>query len=160
MQFLIVGGLPGYRMLRYGAPQTSAPRDRTLEELDKAIAATEATAKKADTLVKGKLARAGAAEKRKTKLIAVLNSVCDECAIIPCLLPAAGKPSAACVVCGNSIDLVNVQIPALALAVRPEVSNLQSLHQQHRSWGESWPLTLGRRWTIAGGKELLEWGRR
>ena len=94
-----------------GARGLQSPRDRTLEELDTAIAATEGTAKKADAIVKEKQARATAAATRKKNLVAVLNSACDECATIPCLLLALGAASnvaAACVVCGDSIDPVNV----------------------------------------------------
>lgn len=88
----------------YGLAQK---KDRTLDELDKAIAATQATATKVDKLVKEKEAHSKAAETRKTKLIAVLNSVCDDCTTIPCLLPASGNSSGACVVCGNSVDRVD-----------------------------------------------------
>lgn len=84
-------------------------KDRTLAEIDKALAAT-ATAQKADALVKEKQAHAKAAETRKTKLVAVLNSICDDCATIPCLMPATattGTSSGACTVCGNSVDRVD-----------------------------------------------------
>ena len=90
----------------YAAHPWTKPRDRTLEELDTAIAATEATAKKVDNLVQDKESRAKSAETRTKKLVAVLNSVCDDCATIPCLLPAVGESSAACIVCGSSIDRV------------------------------------------------------
>jgi hypothetical protein len=93
----------------YGLAKTK-PRDRTLEELDTAIAATEATAKKVNNLVQDKEASAKSAETRKKKLVAVLNSVCDDCATIPCLLPAVGESSAACIVCGSSIDRVNLPV--------------------------------------------------
>jgi hypothetical protein len=97
---------PG-RLHSYSAAHPwTKPRDRTLEELDTAIAATEATAKKVDNLVQDKESRAKSAETRTNKLVAVLNSVCDDCATIPCLLPAVGESSAVCIVCGSSIDRV------------------------------------------------------
>jgi hypothetical protein len=103
------------------AQRPSAQRDRTLAELDTAIAATEATSKKADTLVQQKLALAQAAETRMTKLVAVLKSVCDDCATIPCLIPAAeSKAKAACMVCGNSMAPYSYSGLAVACHVKPK----------------------------------------
>jgi hypothetical protein len=87
-------------------------KDRTLDELDKAIAATQATATKVDKLVKEKEVGASAAQTRKTKLIAVRNRVCDECATIPCLMPSSGNANGSCGVCGNAVDRVDPPKPS------------------------------------------------
>ena len=86
-------------------------KDRTLSELDQAIAATQATGIKIDKLVQEKEMRDTAAQTRKTKLIAVLNCVCDECATIPCLLPSSGNANGTCAVCGSSVDRVDPPKP-------------------------------------------------
>ena len=131
-------------MLRH---QQTTQRDRSLEELDKAIAATEATSKKAAKLVQDKEARAKAAQTRKVKLLALLNVVCDDCATIPCLLradhntkptsPASFQSVQTCIVCGNSTDRLVVALSRHGVpAVRkggdaPTASQLESELASH-----------------------------
>ena len=131
-------------MLRH---QQTTQRDRSLEELDKAIAATKATSKKAAKLVQDKEARAKAAQTRKVKLKALLNVVCDDCATIPCLLradhnpkptiPASFQSVQTCIVCGNPTDrLVDASSRHGVPAVRkggdaPTASQLESELASH-----------------------------
>ncbi|KAL1499497.1 hypothetical protein AB1Y20_011700 [Prymnesium parvum] len=81
-------------------------KDRTLSELDAALARTAATTQKIDVVLAHAEARERAAKRRQESLKLILSAVCDDCASFPCLLPSsatAARPGNACASCSAEI---------------------------------------------------------